>query len=229
MADFHFGLLGMQYPEQLDCAVELVDAVADRVGANRPCLLAPNSNPWSYDDLVRVSNQVAAALVEDYGIVPGNRVLLRGPNNPWLVACRFGVLKAGAIAVTTVPMLRAGELAMIVEVASVDLALTDHRFTGDLAAAFIPGLRLIEYGGEGGLTTATKRESGDFTPVATAADDVALLGFTSGTTGRPKATMHFHRDVLAIADTFSAHVPKPTPEDVSPAHRHLPSPSDWAA
>jgi 2-aminobenzoate-CoA ligase len=209
-----FDLPGLQYPDKLNCAVELLDVAADRFGGDRPCLLTPDSGRWSYGELVQVSNQVAAVLVENYGVVPGNRVLLRGPNNPWLVACWFGVLKAGAVAVPTMSLLRAAELSTIAEIASIDLALTDHRFADELAAAAIPGLRIVEYGGEGGLTTAARAKSGHFTAVETAADDVALLGFTSGTTGRPKATMHFHRDILAIADTFSAHILKPTADDV---------------
>jgi 2-aminobenzoate-CoA ligase len=112
------------------------------------------------------------------------------------------------------PLLRAGELATIAEIAGVDFALCDHRFTDDLVGSSIPGLRVVEYGGRDGLTTAVEKAADAFTPVATAADDVALLAFTSGTTGRPKATMHFHRDVLANADTFSAHVLRPTQDDV---------------
>jgi 2-aminobenzoate-CoA ligase len=212
--EFLFELPELQYPDRLNCAVELLDAVAERLGPDRPCLLAPGTEPWTYGDLRRVSNAVAAVLAEDHGIVPGNRVLLRGPNNPWLVACWFGLLKAGAVAVTTMPLLRAGELTTIAEIAGVDLALCDHRFTDDLVSAGIPGLRVVEYGGPDGLAAATERKPGGFTPVETAADDVALLAFTSGTTGRPKATMHFHRDVLANAETFSAHVLRPTQDDV---------------
>jgi 2-aminobenzoate-CoA ligase len=212
--EFLFDLPELRYPDRLNCAIELVDAVAERLGPDRPCLLAPDTEPWTYGDLRRVSNQIAMMLAEDHGIVPGNRVLLRGPNNPWLVACWFGLLKAGAVAVTTMPLLRAGELATIAEIAGVDFALCDHRFTEDLAGSGIPGLRVVEYGGADDLTTAAQQKSGAFTPVATAADDVALLAFTSGTTGRPKATMHFHRDVLANADTFSAHVLRPTQDDV---------------
>ncbi|HEY0226676.1 MAG TPA: AMP-binding protein [Mycobacterium sp.] len=209
-----FELPELQYPARLNCAVELLDKVADRVGAGRPCLLTPGAPPWTYGDLRRVSNQIAAVLVEDYGIVPGNRVLLRGPNNPWLVACWFGIIKAGAVAVTTMPMLREVELTKIAKAASVDLALCDARFTEALTASDVAGLRVAEFGGDAGLTTAVKSKAADFTAVDTAADDVALLAFTSGTTGRPKATMHFHRDVLAVADTFSAHVLKPVATDI---------------
>ncbi len=209
---FLFDLPELRYPARLNCAVELLDAVIERLGPDRPCLLAPGEKPWTYGDLKHASNQIAAMLVDDYGIVPGNRVLLRGPNNPALVACWFAVLKAGAVAVTTMPLLRAGELATIADIAAVDVALCDARFTDELRAAGIPGLRTVEYGSAGPAAAAQK--SGDFTPVQTAADDVALLAFTSGTTGRPKATMHFHRDVLANADTFSAHVLRPEPDDL---------------
>ncbi len=209
-----FDLPGLQYPQRLNCAVELLDAVVARFGPDRPCLLAPDAPVWSYGDLQRASNEIAAVLVEDHGIVPGNRILLRGPNNPWLVACWFGVLKAGAVAVTTMPLLRSGELATIAQIADVDFALCDTRFTEDLRAAGIPSLRVVEFGAQGGLTEAMRQKSGDFTAVDTAADDVALLAFTSGTTGRPKATMHFHRDVLANADTFSAFVLRPEPDDL---------------
>jgi len=209
-----FDLPGLAYPDRLNCAVELLDAVADRLGPDRPCLLVPDGADWTYADLRRVSNQVAAALTDDYGIVPGNRVLLRGPNNPWLVATLFGVLKAGAVAVPTMPLLRARELAAIAEIAAVDFALCDRRFTADLESAGIPGLRMVEYGGDDGLTADVEAKPGEFTAVQTAADDVALLAFTSGTTGRPKATMHFHRDVLAIADTFAKHVLQSRADDV---------------
>ena len=213
--EFLFELPDVQYPERLNCAVELLDAVAERLGADRPCLLSPAGERWTYGDLRRLSNQVARVLVEDHGIVPGNRVLLRGPNNPWLVACWFGALKAGAVVVTTMPLLRPRELVAVAEIARVDFALCDTRFAEDLAGAAIPGLRVMTYGGDGDeLNAAAAGKPADFRPVDTASDDVALLAFTSGSTGRPKATMHFHRDVLANADTFSKHVLKPTADDV---------------
>ena len=156
-------------------------------------------------------------LAEELGIVPGNRVLLRGPNNPWLAACWFGVLKAGAVAVTTMPLLRAGELSTIARdrpgrpgaVRPPVRRRPAGRRPGRRAGGRVrrrPARRPDPAGG--GAAGAT------FAAVDTAADDVALLAFTSGTTGRPKATMHFHRDVLAIADTFSAHVLRPTADDV---------------
>ncbi|GAA3045266.1 AMP-binding protein [Pseudonocardia yunnanensis] len=208
-----FELPELHYPQRLNCATRLLDGAVARWGADRPCVVAPGTS-WTYGDLLARANQVANVLV-GLGVVPGNRVLLRGPNNPWLVACWFGVLKAGAVAVATMPMLRTHELTKIVDVSRPTLALTDHRYAADLRAldACLP---VIEYGGAGpdDLATRAAAASTDFDDIRTAADDVALLAFTSGTTGRPKATMHFHRDVMAIADTFSRHVLRPEPDDV---------------
>ena len=213
--DLEFTLPGLRYPARLNCADELLDATIAAHGPDRPCLLSPGET-WSYRELARRASQVARVLTEDLGLVPGNRVLLRGPNNPWLVACWLGVLKAGGVAVTTMALLRAGELATIGEIARPVLALCDHRGTSELAAAAIAGLAVIPFGGTGAddLTALAARKPGTFSSVATAADDVAMIAFTSGTTGRPKATMHFHRDILAVADTFSAHVLRPRPDDL---------------
>jgi 2-aminobenzoate-CoA ligase len=213
--EFAFTLPELAYTGRLNCAEELLDTTIKRHGADRPCLLSPGGD-WTYGELLAAANQVARVLTEDFGIVPGNRVLLRGPNNPWLAVCWAGVIKAGAVAVTTMPMLRAGELATIGDIARPALALCDHRFTSDLAGAEIAGLPIVTYGSAqpGDLIARAGLKPGDFATVATAADDVALIAFTSGTTGRPKATMHFHRDVLAIADTFSARVLRPTADDI---------------
>jgi 2-aminobenzoate-CoA ligase len=211
--DLDLGLAGLSYPVRLNAADELLDATIAAGGANRRCLLAPGET-WTYGDLAAKARQVARVLTEDLGLVPGNRVLLRGPNNPWLVACWFGVLKAGGVAVTTMPMLRTAELTTICGIAQVNLALCDHRFTGELAA--VPGVRIVAFGGAdpADLAALASAKPPAFGSVATAADDVALIAFTSGTTGRPKATMHFHRDLLAVADTFSARVLRPAPDDL---------------
>src|SRR4051812_19284955 len=211
-----FSLPELQYPDRLNAATALLDDVAARLGGDRPCLHQPGVPTWSYDELVVAANRVAHVLVEDLGIVPGNRVLLRGPNNPWLVACWFGVLKAGAVVVTTMPLLRSGELSTVHEIARVDAAICDHRFLDDLTGADLGDVPIVAYGGESDddLTQRVTRYDPTFDDVATAADDVALLAFTSGTTGRPKATMHFHRDVLANADTFSRYVLRPSKDDV---------------
>jgi len=206
----------LYYGDRLNCATALLDATIDRLGPGRPCLRTSDGTAWSYGDLRAHANRIAAVLVDDLGLVPGNRVLLRGFNEPWLVACWFAVLKAGGVAVTTMPLLRAGELATMAEMCRPTIALCDHRLTEDLQRAAIPGLTVATFGGAtpDDLVARAADEPEDFSDVQTAADDVALLAFTSGTTGRPKATMHFHRDVLAIADTFSAHVLRPEPDDV---------------
>src|SRR5437899_5334549 len=178
--------------------------------------IVTDSETWTYNDLFVKSNQIARALVDEVGLVPGNRVLLRGPNNPWLVASWFGVVKAGGVAVATMPLLRTRELETMVQIAGVTMAICDHRFVEDLDAAAPDGFQIFTYGGpdQDDLTNVAATKSSKFKNVATAADDVCMLAFTSGTTGKPKATMHFHRDVLAIADTFARHVLQPTPNDL---------------
>jgi 2-aminobenzoate-CoA ligase len=223
--ELEFTLPELIYPDRLNCADELVTGTIDRLGADRPCLLpqGPDDPVWSYGDLARTANQIAHVLTEDFGLMPGNRVLLRGPNNPWLVACWFGVVMAGCVAVTTMPLLRSTELDTICDIAQVQLALCDERFITDLneARASVPaatyqGSAPPSAGplGSRGFHDLVRAKPADFAPVKTAADDVAMIAFTSGTTGRPKAAMHFHREVLAVADTFSAHVLRPTPEDI---------------
>lgn len=216
--EFEFTLPELRYPERLNCATALLDDIVGSLGPDRSCLISEGTR-WSYGDLLRHANQVAEVLTEDLGMVPGQRVLLRGPNNPWMVACWFGVLKAGGVVVTTMPLLRDGELLELFELTGSKFALCDHRFADDLhaaAASVTDGVRTILFGGSGDddLLARTATKSGVFTNVETAADDVAMLAPTSGTTGKPKATMQFHRDVLAVADTFSRHVLRPRPDDV---------------
>ncbi|MEO7447782.1 MAG: AMP-binding protein [Humibacillus sp.] len=213
---FCFDLTDVQYPERLNCAVELLDRVIEEHGPDRPCLRSPNGTVWTYGDLLVRANQIANTLVTDHGLEPGNRVLLRGPNNLWLAAAWFGVLKAGGVVVPTMPLLRPKELSAMGEIVEVTLAICDARFVDDLAAAGIKDLTIIEYGGDApdDLTRTSARHPETFDDVDTSADDVSMLAFTSGTTGRPKATMHFHRDVLANADTFGRHVLRATKDDV---------------
>ena len=213
--EFLFTLPELQYPQSLNCAAELLDRHVQAGAGGKRCLVT-ESETWTYAGLLKRSNQVAHILVEDAGLVPGNRVLLRGPNNPWLVASWLGVIKAGCVAVTTIPLLRAGELRTMAEIAEPNLAICDHRFVDELEGAALEGLKTLLYGGsaQDDLTTQALAKPDEFENVATAADDVCMLAFTSGTTGKPKATMHFHRDVLAIADTFSRHVLRPTPNDL---------------
>ncbi|GHI85868.1 AMP-binding protein [Streptomyces xanthophaeus] len=213
--ELHFDLPELGYPDRLNCAQRLLDDAVRRWGPDRPCLLTPTDR-WTYGDLLERANQVAQVLTEDFGLVPGNRVLLRGPNNPWLVATWLGVLKAGGVAVTTMPLLRAGELGELYGISRPAVAVCDHRYLDELPDTGTSGPAVLAYGGPGeeDLVARCAAKDGRFSTVATAADDVALIAFTSGTTGRPKATLHFHRDVLANADTFSRHVLQPRRDDV---------------
>lgn len=205
----------LHYPTRLNCAHALLDDTIARLGADRPCLLTTNTT-WTYGELRRHVNQTAALLTEELGLRPGNRVLLRGPNTPWLVACWLAVLKAGGVVVTTLPLLRPGELHELCALTRPDLALCDARHVDDLLAGAPDGLTVLRYGSTDAedLTVRADRHPDTFRAVETAADDVALLAPTSGTTGHPKVTMHFHRDVLANSDTFARHLLRPTPDDV---------------
>ncbi len=199
------------YPARLNAGVALLDDMVAAGHGTRPCIHF-NHRTLSYAALLDMANRAARVLVEDYGLKPGNRVLLRAPNNAMLVACWFAVLKAGGICVATMPLLRARELAQLIDKAEIAIALCDVRLADELEAARqrAPGLARIGYftaTGEAGdanadLDRRMARKPAGFANLATAADDVALIAFTSGTTGTPKGTVHFHRDVLAICDCF---------------------------
>jgi len=209
----------LAYPDRLNAATVLIDVPAETLGAGRPALRVPGGQAWTYGELRTKANQVAQVLTEDLGLVPGQRVLLRSPNNPWTVAAWLGVLKAGGVVVTTMAALRARELTPIAELTQPSVALVDHRFTQDARAvrdAVAPSMTVIAYGGDApdDLTARAAAKSGEFTSVATAADDVALLAPTSGTTGTPKITMHFHRDIVSIDNTFGRHALQLAPDDV---------------
>jgi 2-aminobenzoate-CoA ligase len=208
----------LRYPDRLNCAAELLDTVVERGDGNRIALRFPGGR-WTYRELLEHANRFAHVLMKDLGVVSGNRVLLRGPNNPMMAACWLAVLKAGGVVVCTMPLLRARELTYIIEKAKISLALCDARFLQELqqAASNAPSLRkIVEFGSDakGSLDTLALAKPATFENVATAADDVALIAFTSGTTGQAKGTMHFHRDVLAICDLFPRHVLRPTRDDI---------------
>ncbi|MFA3836205.1 AMP-binding protein [Streptomyces aureus] len=214
--DLVFDLPELRYPQRLNCGAELLDRTVERFGPDRPAFRTGDGEVWTYGELLRRVDRIAHLLSGELGVRPGNRVLLRGPTTPWLAACWLAVMKAGAVAVTVLAQARAQELATICSIARVTHALCDARVMDDLVKAEVPGLRVTPFGGEG-PDDLLRRVSGlpeTYEAVATAADDVALIAFTSGTTGRPKGCMHFHRDVLAIADTFARHVLRPTPDDV---------------
>ena len=214
-----FTLPELQYPDRLNAAAWLLDDTVERVGAGRPALHAADGTTWTYGELQQRANQVAQVLTDDLGLVPGNRVMLRAPNNPWTVACWFGALKAGAVVLTTMAALRRVEITPIVAAARPTIALVDHRCVADVYAvrdSDASDLTVVEFGGPGedDLVARCGTKSGEFTAVATAADDVALLGPTSGTTGVPKLTMHFHRDIASIAETFGRHLVQLGSDDV---------------
>ncbi len=211
---------GFDYPEWLNAGVELCDAQVAAGHGDRVALIG-NGRSRTYKELADWSNRIAHALVEDYGIVPGNRVLIRGPNNPAMVACWLAATKAGAVVVNTMQMLRAGELARIIDKAEIGLALCDTRALDELVACAKDSRFLRQVIGFDGtanhdaeLDRAALSKPVRFDAVRTGRDDVALLGFTSGTTGEPKATMHFHRDLLIIADGYARDLLGVTPDDV---------------
>ncbi|MET9446578.1 AMP-binding protein [Streptomyces cinerochromogenes] len=209
--ELRFDLPELRYPDRLNCAVELLD----HADPARPVFRTPDGPVWTYGELRTRVDRIAHVLTGSLGVVPGNRVLLRGPTTPWLAACWLAVLKAGAVAVTVLAQQRPHELATLCEIARVGHALCDIRVVDDLAKAAIPGLRITTYGGDTPDDLLRRPAPADPYPaVDTASDDVALIAFTSGTTGRPKGCMHFHRDVLATADTFSRHVLRPHEDDV---------------
>ena len=211
-----------QFPDQLNCAVEMLDKQVAAGHGERPCLLSPKQR-WTYNDLLDKANRIAKVLTEDLGLVPGNRVMLRGANNPMVVACWFGIVKAGGVVVATMPLLRAGELSVMLDKAEVSLALCDVRLMEEMdgAAAKAPVCeRIVAFDGSGEENGGAELEElmaakdGKFENVDTASDDVVLIAFTSGTTGKPKGTMHFHRDVAAINNAFPRSTLKPDKDDV---------------
>jgi len=213
---FTLDLPKLQYPERLNAAAALLDDMAQGAAADRPCVHAADGI-WSYRDLSEKADRVARVLVEDMNLVPGNRVLLRAANTPMLIATWFGVLKAGGVVVATMPMLRAVELDTIVTKARIGHALTDARLAEELEAVREdrPFLSNVMTFGPGGVLEERMREKRPgFETVETAAEDVALVAFTSGTTGEPKGCVHSHRDILAVCDTFARHMLDPQPDEV---------------
>jgi 2-aminobenzoate-CoA ligase len=213
-----FELPELQYPGRLNCATELLDKPVTRGHGHRVALRTPDGE-CTYTQLFTQSNRIANVLVRSMGLKPGNRVLLRGPNNPMMAACWFAVMKAGGICVATMPLLRAKELIDIISKAEVTHALCDKRLESELAAAAAacPTLRQVSYWYDDvpdAVDTLALKQPLWFTNAPTAADDVALVAFTSGTTGKPKGTLHFHRDVVAMCDAFPRSILRAQKDDV---------------
>ncbi|WP_417680384.1 benzoate-CoA ligase family protein [Roseibium sp.] len=215
-----FLLDGFEYPERLNAGVELTDGMVAKGFGDHTALIG-NGRRRTYKELADWTNRLANVLVDDLGVKPGNRVLIRSANNPAMVACWLAATKAGAVVVNTMPMLRAGELAKYVEKAEIQFALCDTRLMEEmeLCAKDSPFLkRVVGFDGtsnhDAELDRLALEKTVQFEAVPTGRDDVALLGFTSGSTGTPKATMHFHRDLLIIADGYAKEVLGVTPEDI---------------
>jgi 2-aminobenzoate-CoA ligase len=213
-------LAGFEYPEELNAGVELTDRMVAGGFGDHVALIG-NGRRRTYKELSDWTNRIAHALVEDFGVKPGNRVLIRSANNPALVACWLAATKAGAVVINTMPMLRAGELGKIVDKAEVTLALCDTRLMDELVNCAKTNKHLKQVIGFDGtanhdaeLDRIALSKDVTFNAVKTGRDDVALLGFTSGTTGEPKATMHFHRDLLIIADSYAKEILAVTPDDI---------------
>jgi 2-aminobenzoate-CoA ligase len=213
-------LSGFDYPDWINVGSELTDRMVQRGFGDRNALVG-NGRARTYKELADWTNRLAGALVQDYGVRPGNRVMIRSANNPAMVACWLAATKAGAVVVNTMPMLRAGELAKVIDKAQITHALCDTRLMDDLVAAAKTSDHLETVIGFDGtanhdaeLDRAALTKPVRFDSVRTGRDDVALLGFTSGSTGEPKATMHFHRDLLIIADGYAKEVLGVTPDDV---------------
>lgn len=217
-----FELPELQFPARLNCATELLDRWVEKGEGARLCIQGHDLRGdvrWTYAELQAQANRIARVLVEDMGVVPGNRVLLRGANTPQLAACWFAIQKAGAIAVATMPLLRAKELGQVIAKAKVTHALCDARLAAELAAAQAqhPVLATVVHffsEGSDGLEARLAAKAPTFANVDTAAEDCALIAFTSGTTGQPKGTMHNHRDVIAICRCWPVHCLKAEASDV---------------
>ncbi len=214
-----FDLPDLQFPARLNCATELLDRWVEQGQGERLCLQGAEGLRWTYAELQRQVNRIAHVLVQELGVVPGNRVLLRGANTAEMAACWFAVQKVGAVAVATMPLLRAKELQQVIDKAHISHALCDERLAQELqlAQAQCPQLCSVCYfhsEAAEGLAARAARHSEVFVNVDTAADDCSLIAFTSGTTGAPKGTMHFHRDVLAICRCWPPQMLRPQPQDV---------------
>ncbi|WFU43506.1 benzoate-CoA ligase family protein [Bradyrhizobium sp. CB82] len=215
--EFIFTRPELQYPPRLNCVSYFLDRWVEEGHGDAPCAISPSVS-YSYRELQQLVNRIANVLVGKLGLVTGGRVLLRSANNPMMVAIYLAVIKAGGIVVATMPLLRAKELLYPIQKAEITLALCDGKLSDEMekAKAAAPGLKHVVYWGSGAsdsLEALTADASSEFEAVDTASDDVCLIAFTSGTTGDPKGTMHFHRDMLAVCDGYARNVLRAKQDD----------------
>jgi 2-aminobenzoate-CoA ligase len=214
LPEFRFDLPDLQYPERLNAGAELLK------GGHPNALAVVNElGHWTYAELDDFSGRIARLLTDEEGLIPGNRVLLRGPNSYTMFAAWLGILKAGGVVVATMPLLRPGEIATVVERAQISHAIVDSRFIGDFRQAAEQThliKRIVKYDGDYGRGELEQRTASlnSLPAIDTGRDDPALIAFTSGTTGVPKGCVQFHRDLLAPCDTFAKHLVDPTPGDI---------------
>jgi 2-aminobenzoate-CoA ligase len=217
------GIPELSYPDELNCASELLRVPVEKGNGERIVFRFPGGT-WTYNDLFEVSGRIANVLIDDLDLVAGNRVLLRGPNNPMLAACWFAVLRAGGVVVCTMPLLREREIRYLADKAQIKLALTDTRFSEECEGGFAThadgsqreGYRVVHFNSDAhySLEPMMRSKSATFTDRPLRADDTAIIAFTSGTTGEGKGTMHSHRDIMAITDCFPRYVLKPSADDL---------------
>ena len=213
--EFIFDLPELDYPPRLNAST-LVDRAIYAGHGDRPAIVS-TSQSLTYRELAEAVNRIARVLVEDFGLIPGNRVLLHAANKPLTIAAWYAVLRAGGVVVTTMPMLREVELRQVIDKALISHAIVDHpllEVVEEARAPFYCLQKITSFGEGGDLEQRMASKAPEFQPLNTSAQDPAMIAFTSGTTGKPKGCVHYHRDVLAMADTFSRHILKPDHTEV---------------
>jgi 2-aminobenzoate-CoA ligase len=215
---YYRGASEVAYPARLNCGAELLDAHVASGNGERLAFYYSGTQ-WTYREILQLSNKIAQVLLEDFGLIPGNRVLLRGPNTPWLVAAWFAVIKAGCVVVCTPSLLRVRELVPLIRKAQINLCVTDAAVAGECDEAVVTAgrdVKVVRFNTVVPLSLEERAASkdGHFETHDTAAEDVAIIAFTSGTTGDPKGTMHFHRDLLAVSDCYGRHIVNAAADDI---------------